>query len=106
MADVIFNDIYARLIQIEEVVFGRRGGPRVDPRYDRRLGKKELAMRRGTSVRTLERDVKRGVVPAPEVDANGRWFWWMSTLQAHEEQERAAARERGAAVAAGEHAAV
>ena len=91
----IISDIHARLDALEAVVLGRRDGPRLDPRFERRLGKRELALRRGTSTRTLERDVKRGRVPPPEIDATGRWHWWLSVVQEDERKRAAAAREQG-----------
>jgi hypothetical protein len=94
VTDIIAN-IYARLDALEAVVLGRRDGPRLDPRFDRRLGKKEMALRRGTSTKTLERDVKRGRVPPPEIDEYGHWHWWLSAVQEDERKRAAASREQG-----------
>jgi hypothetical protein len=87
MPDIV-DDILMRLQTLEAVVLGGKHGG-VDARFDRRLGKREMAMRRGTSTRTLERDVKRGRVLQPEIDEYGHWLWWLSEVQ-QDERERAA----------------
>lgn len=83
MTNKIFDDILDRLGALEAVVMGRKDAAPTDPRFDRRLTKRELAQRRGKSTRTVDRDVERGVLPPPEVE-NGRCYWWLSTLQRHE----------------------
>ena len=93
MPDDVLTTILERLRKLEgrfaglEVFLGQQGigdrpGP-VDPAFDRRLTKRQLALRRGKSTRTVDRDVKRGVLPPPEFE-NKRAYWWLSALQRHE----------------------
>jgi len=81
------DNIYARLDALEAMVMGRTMRA-TDPRFDRRLTKAQLAVRRGVSARTIDRDVKRGVLPPPEIE-NGRCYWWLSILQKHERKHTA-----------------
>jgi hypothetical protein len=87
------DNILARLHKLEdrfrglETFIGHDGdddGP-VDPAHDRRLTKRQLAQRRGKSTRTVDRDVERGILPAPQFE-NGRAYWWLSALQRHERE--------------------
>jgi hypothetical protein len=46
------------------------------------------------SARTIRRWVLAGVLPPPDRTINGRHFWWLETLEAHERRlvtEKAAA---------------
>jgi hypothetical protein len=84
------NDIYLRLDALEAAVLGRKDASRpVDTGEDRRLTKRQLALRRGNSTRTVDRDVERGALPPPEIE-NGRCYWWLSVLQRHEREHSAA----------------
>jgi hypothetical protein len=67
----------------------------IDPANDRRLTKRQLAQRQGKSTRTIDRDVERGVLPAPVVE-NGRCFWWISDLQRHELERGASYKQETA----------
>jgi hypothetical protein len=87
------DDIHARLELLEARVLGRARGPRLDPSYDRRISKREMALRRGTSTKTVERDTRRGVLPPPEIDPHGHWFWWLSAIQQHERAQANVTRE-------------
>ena len=80
---LLTTDIISRLAALETVVLGHTAGQPVDAAADRRLTKRELATRRGKSTRTIDRDVKRGVLPPPEIE-NGRSYWWLSVLQRYE----------------------
>jgi hypothetical protein len=81
MSDKILADIAERLGALEAVVLGHRTSAPAATDY--RLTKRALAERRGKSTRSIDRDVKRGVVPPPEIE-NGRSYWWLSVLQRHE----------------------
>jgi hypothetical protein len=85
--DKLTTSVLHRLATLEAVVLGRAAEQPADPTSDRRLTKREVALRRGKSMRGVERDVKRGLLPPPDIE-NGRWYWWLSVLQRH---ERAAA---------------
>lgn len=93
MSDKILTDIHGRLDALEAVVFGkadiRRGGNANVS--DRRLGKREVAVREGRSTRTIDRQVKDGTFPSPDI-INGRCFWWLSVLQRHEQARLATAK--------------
>jgi hypothetical protein len=77
----VLTDIIDRLEALESVVFGRAGGARGGG--DRRLTKPEVAVRNGVTKRTIDRWVKDGTLPPPDI-INGRYFWWLSALQRHE----------------------
>jgi hypothetical protein len=79
------DNIIDRLAALEAIVMGRS----TDARFDRRITKSQLAMRRGTSTRTVDRDVARNILPKPEIE-NGRLYWWLSAVQQHERE-----REQG-----------
>jgi hypothetical protein len=86
MSDNILNDLRYRISVLEAVVLGRRDSSRpTDPQLDRRLTKRQLALRRGKSTRTVDRDVERGLLPPPEIE-NGRCYWWLSTLERHDRE--------------------
>jgi hypothetical protein len=90
MSDKLLTDICERLDTLEAMVgLGRRST--LPSGLDRRLTKRELAMRRGKSTRTIDRDVKRGVLPEPEVEG-GRLYWWLSALQRHERKFKSSPR--------------
>jgi hypothetical protein len=86
-------DIFDRLDALEAAVMGRKNAVPTAPHFDRRLTKRELALRRGQSTRTVDRDVERGALPPPEVE-NGRCFWWLSVLQRHERNREIAAQTK------------
>ena len=52
---------------------------------DRRLTKREVAIREGKSERTIDRERKdpKSDFPTPDI-INGRCFWWLSKLQAYD----------------------
>jgi hypothetical protein len=78
------DSIFQRLERLEEALLGRKGASRpVDTGGDRRLTKRALALRRGKSERTIDRDVERGLLPPPEIE-QGRCYWWLSAVQRYE----------------------
>ena len=87
----ILSDISSRLSAVEAAVFGRAGST-LAAGYDRRLSKRQLAMMRGVCTRTIDRHVKAGLLPPPEVE-NGRDYWWISKLQEHDRERANAHRE-------------
>ncbi len=65
--------------------------PRTSALDDQRLNKAQTALRYGTSTRSIDRkrrDAERGEgdFPAPEIDDNGRCYWWLSALQAYDQR--------------------
>jgi hypothetical protein len=88
MSNDNLTHILTRLETLEAAVLGRVTSRPIDPGCDRRLNKHQLALRRGTSTRTVDRDVERGALPRPEIE-NGRCYWWLSAIQEHERQRRA-----------------
>lgn len=61
--------------------------PPVDPAHDRRLTKRAVAEREGCSPRTIDRRLKQGTLPPPDI-INGRLYWWLSALQRHEREHK------------------
>ena len=43
-------------------------------------------MREAKSVRQIERDVQNQLLPPPDEILNGRWYWWLSTLEKHDRE--------------------
>src|SRR5262245_2525577 len=82
MTTDILTNIANRLAAVEAAVFDRAGhAPAAG--VDRRLTTTQRAARRGTSTRTVDRDVERGLLPPPQHE-NGRCYWWLSMLQEYE----------------------
>ena len=84
------NDILSRLENLEDIVLGRqRRTKALDPSFDRRMTKRQLAQQRAQSTKSVDRAVKAGLLPPPEYE-NGRAYWWLSKIQEHERQRREA----------------
>jgi predicted DNA-binding transcriptional regulator AlpA len=83
----ILTDIVDRLGALEAVVLGHKADTRgVNVNLsDRRLTKREVAIREGKSERTIDRERKdpKSDFPKPDI-INGRCFWWLSKLQAYD----------------------
>jgi hypothetical protein len=80
-------------LDLVEVKIGHNGGPPLDdePTEDRRLSKRRLAQRWGTSTRSVDR-AREGDpdFPAPERDyAGGPTYWWLSAIQKYERRRAA-----------------
>jgi predicted DNA-binding transcriptional regulator AlpA len=75
-------DIVTRLERLEAVVFGRTATSS-GALPDRRLTKREVALRFGVSTRTIDRRVRDGSLPAPET-VNKHHYWWLSQLEEHD----------------------
>jgi hypothetical protein len=87
MRDKFFTEICERIDAIEAVVFGsRRGGDLKKAGTDRRIFKREVAIREGCSTKTIERGVASSRYPPPDDIINGRWSWWLSTWLAHDQK--------------------
>jgi hypothetical protein len=84
---LLATNMSSRLAALETIVLGHTTEQPVDAAADRRLTKREVAIRRGKSTRTIDRDVKRGVLPPPEIE-NGRSYWWLTVLQRHERERK------------------
>ena len=91
MTDII-GTILERLAVLEGAVLGQKQGPSLDPRFERRISKREVAIREDRSTRQIERWVAEGSFPSPDEIVNGRWSWWLSTLQRHDRERAATAR--------------
>jgi hypothetical protein len=82
------SDIFARIDRLETVVFGRTSTS-TGKLPDRKLPTREVALRAGRSVRSIERDLEAKTHPPPDEIVNGRKYWWLSTLERHDrERER------------------
>jgi hypothetical protein len=95
MTDKVLTDICDRLSTLEAIVLGRAGGVRGGG--DRRLSKREVAIREGKTTRTITRWVAMGIYPPPD-NVNGRDVWWLSVVQRHDRKrlrESRAAPPRG-----------
>jgi hypothetical protein len=77
----ILGDVLRRLEALEAAVLGQ-----ASVFFDRKLTKPQVALRRANSTRQLERDVKDGKHPPPDEIINGRWYWWLSTLERHDRE--------------------
>src|SRR5262245_12587549 len=87
----VIDEIQARLDALEALVFGGSRGDLTKAGFNRRVSKREAALRENCSTRSIERRVKAGTYPAPDDIINGRWSWWLSTLQAHDHKPPAMA---------------
>jgi hypothetical protein len=85
----IIADITRRLAVLETHVLGGSVVEQpVDAASDRRLFKGEVAERRGKSTRAIPRDIAKKLMPPPDGIENNRPWWWLSSLQKHERQQR------------------
>jgi hypothetical protein len=80
MPDVL-GDLIRRIEALEAAVQGR-----ASDFFDRKLTKPMVAVREAKSPRQIERDVQNQVLPPPDEILNGRWYWWLSTLERHDRQ--------------------
>jgi len=83
----------ARLDNVESMIGHNNGGPTLDdaPVEDRRLSKRKLAERWGTSTRSVDRARKEDrEFPAPERDyPGGPTYWWLSKIVRYERKRAA-----------------
>jgi hypothetical protein len=54
---------------------------------------KQVARRYNRCTRTIDRWLRQGIFPAPDLIVNDKRFWLDNTLDAFDVQQRAAARE-------------
>jgi hypothetical protein len=80
MPDVL-GEITRRIDALEAAVFGR-----ASDYFDRKLTKPMVALREAKSARQIEREVGGGKYPPPDEIINGRWYWWLSTLERHDRE--------------------
>jgi predicted DNA-binding transcriptional regulator AlpA len=81
-----FSTILDRLDTLESAVLGR---------IRRRLSKPELARREGVSTRTIDRRVRDGLLPPPDVVAR-RLYWWLDEVERHQHERSATATSKAA----------
>jgi hypothetical protein len=79
--------------ELQGIVLGGSRGNLKKAGTDRKLDKPQVAIRENVTTRTLERWVEGGDFPAPDDIINGRWMWWLSTLQAHDRRRMRVARK-------------
>jgi hypothetical protein len=91
MPDVL-GDIIRRIDALEAAVFGR-----ASEFFNHKLTKPQVALREAKSVRQVERDVEKQVLPPPDEIINGRWYWWLSTLERHDREQGENATDRRSA---------
>jgi hypothetical protein len=77
----ILGDVLQRLDALEAAILGR-----ASDFFDRKLTKPQVALRNAISARQLERNVKDEKHPPPDEIVNGRWYWWLSTLERHDRE--------------------
>jgi len=75
----VFADLVRRVEMLEAAVRGR-----ASDYFNRKLTKPMVALREAKSARQIERDVASGAYPPPDEILNGRWYWWLSTLERHD----------------------
>jgi hypothetical protein len=77
----VLGDILQRLDALEAAIHGR-----ASDFFNRKLTKPQVALREAKSVRQIERDVEDRKYPPPDEIINGRWYWWLSTLERHDRE--------------------
>jgi hypothetical protein len=77
----ILGELIRRIDALEAAVYGRASGF-----FNRKLTKPQVALREAKSPRQIERDVENGSYPPPDEIINGRWYWWLSTLERHDRE--------------------
>lgn len=80
MPDILGN-LIRRIDALEAAVHGR-----ASDFFDRKLTKPMVALREAKSARQIERDVENRAYPPPDEIINGRWYWWLSTLERHDRE--------------------
>jgi predicted DNA-binding transcriptional regulator AlpA len=83
-SDIAIADILKRIVALEKKI--------LNAAPDRRLNKRQVAVREGNSTRSIDRHVADGSFPAPEM-IHGRAYWWLSTLEAHDAERLRAAKQ-------------
>ena len=84
----MIRDLEARITKLEALLGVT---PRAAGGSDQRVNKRRLAQIEDVSPRTIDRNVKRGLLPPPIIE-NGRCYWLMSQVREHK-QQLAAQRE-------------
>jgi hypothetical protein len=93
MTNKILSALNDRIAALEAIVLGGHRGNLAKAGTDRKVYKDQVAIREGVTTRSIERWVEDGDYPAPDDVVNGRWLWWLSTLQAHDRRRIKMARK-------------